>query len=218
MGLQHTFRPLGPWTEGNTEDRRRRGTFKATWSDTLRLLHRELAYLDAENVVIQADFQERGLRLDGTGPRADARQPLHPGVRVAFDSRHGPLTYATDSCEFWQHNVRSIALGLEALRAVDRYGVTKSGEQYRGWAQLGPGTATPTGAAMGREDAITLIRQWQANAGAGPADLVNVSTGPEAMKRAFRVARATAHPDRRGGEGSFFVALEQAGRTLGLIT
>jgi len=33
----------------------------------------------------------------------------------------------TDSCEFWQHNVRPIALRLVALRAVDRYDVTKRG-------------------------------------------------------------------------------------------
>ncbi len=50
------------------------------------------------------------------------------------------LVYATDACEFWQHNVRSIALGLEALRAVDRYGISRRGEQYAGFrAALTPG-------------------------------------------------------------------------------
>lgn len=211
MGLQYTFRPLGAWTEGNTEDRRRRSTFKATWSETLRLLRRELAHLDAANVVIQADFHERDLRIDGTGPRADARQPLHPGVRVAFDSRHGPLTYATDSCEFWQHNVRSIALGLEALRAVDRYGVTKSGEQYRGWAQLGPGTGAPP-SGMTRDRASDLIRR---HAGAcEDAELTNVNVTP----RMWKQARANTHPDRTGGNSKLFLELEQAGRALGLIT
>lgn len=207
--MQYTFRPLGAWTEGNTEDRRRRSTFKATWYDTLRLLRGELARLDAENVVIQADFHERAFRLDGTGPRADARQPLHPGVRVAFDSKHGSLTYATDSCEFWQHNVRSIALGLEALRAVDRYGVTKSGEQYRGWAQLGPGTAAPpTG--MTTDAASELIQKW----GGFPIHKLNQSEHASL----FRRARANAHPDRLGGDSSAFLLLEQAGRALGLIT
>ena len=117
-----------------------------TWSATLDLLDRELYYLDAENVVIQADFTERDLRIDGT-VRANARQPGHPGIRIAFESMHGPLTYATDSCEFWQHNVRSIALGLEALRAVDRYGVTRRGEQYTGWLQIEAGGTTSVAAA-----------------------------------------------------------------------
>ena len=31
------------------------------------------------------------------------------------------------------HNLRSIALGLKALRAVDRYGVSRRGEQYAGF-------------------------------------------------------------------------------------
>lgn len=51
------------------------------------------------------------------------------------------LVYATDACQFWQHNVRSIALGLEALRAVDRFGISRRGEQYAGFrAALTAGT------------------------------------------------------------------------------
>lgn len=45
----------------------------------------------------------------------------------------GRQVFATDACELWQHNVRSIALGLEALRAVDRYGITRRGQQYAGF-------------------------------------------------------------------------------------
>jgi hypothetical protein len=47
--------------------------------------------------------------------------------------------YATDVCERWEHNVRAIALGLEALRAVDRHGITRRGEQYAGFKALPPG-------------------------------------------------------------------------------
>jgi len=44
--------------------------------------------------------------------------------------------------EDWRHNVRSIALGLEALRAVDRYGISRRGEQYAGFrAALASGAA-----------------------------------------------------------------------------
>ena len=73
-------------------------------------------------------------------PRSGAKVPAHPGIEVSFESRHGRLVYATDVCVFWEHNVRSIALGLEALRAVDRYGITRRGEQYAGWKQLGQGS------------------------------------------------------------------------------
>jgi hypothetical protein len=135
----YVFRPLGPWLEGNTANRRSRYVMRAGWQNTLDLLARELDYLDARHIVIQADFSESDLRVDGM-PRSNARAPYHPGVRIAFKSKHGPLTYATDAYEFWQHNVRAIGLGLEALRAVDRYGVTRRGEQYTGWKQLGAGT------------------------------------------------------------------------------
>jgi hypothetical protein len=48
------------------------------------------------------------------------------------------LVFATDAYEDWQHNVRAIALTLEALRAVDRYGTT-GGRQYAGFRQLTAG-------------------------------------------------------------------------------
>ena len=74
-------------------------------------------------------------------PRANA-SPKSPAVVIAFESKHGPLQYATDAFTHWQANVRAVALGLEALRRVERYGITKHGEQYTGWKQLGSGTPT----------------------------------------------------------------------------
>lgn len=133
-----TFRPLPVWPHPETGRyaRRSSSTFRATWSDTLDLLDRELRHLNASGVLIAAGFREQDLRIDGW-PRADARAPGHPGVEVSFDTnRHGRLVYATDVCTRWEHNIRSIALGLEALRAVDRYGVTRRGEQYAGWREL----------------------------------------------------------------------------------
>lgn len=134
-----TFRPLTAWPHPDTRPRRSRWTFKAPWSNTLDLLYRELRYLHASNIVIGAFFREGDIRLDGM-PRSSAPAPAHPGIEVSFDtSKHGRLVYSTDVCEFWQHNVRAVALGLEALRAVDRHGITRRGEQYAGWKQLTSG-------------------------------------------------------------------------------
>lgn len=138
MALDVTFRPIAVWPHGDTRDRRSRWAFKAPWSSTLALLERELRLLRASNVVLGAGLRESDIRLDGL-PRSDARVPAHPGIELSFDSPHGRLVYATDSCEWWEHNVRSIALGLEALRAVDRFGITRRGEQYAGWKQLASG-------------------------------------------------------------------------------
>jgi hypothetical protein len=153
VAVNVTFRPLPTWPHHATpaDKRRSRSTFKASWQNTLDLLDRELRYLKASNVILGANFREQDLRLDGL-PRSNAREPVHPGIEISFDSPHGRLVYATDSCERWEHNVRSIALGLEALRAVDRFGITRRGEQYAGWKQLGAGGPSPErGAAIVRE-------------------------------------------------------------------
>lgn len=144
MSMDFTFRPLPVWPYPRTRDRRGPNTFSAPWSRTLFLLEAELRHLEGRNCIIAAGFEDRDLRLDGL-PRAGAREPQHPGIEISFDTRrHGRLVYQTDACARWQHNVRSIALGLESLRAVDRYGITRQGEQYAGWRQLGSGGDGPS--------------------------------------------------------------------------
>lgn len=75
-----------------------------------------------------------------------ARKATHPdaggnpedfvAVQAAEATRR--LVFATDAYALWEHNVRAIALTLEALRAVDRYGTT-GGRQYAGFRQLQAG-------------------------------------------------------------------------------
>lgn len=151
--MKHTFRSLESWPYPPTINRRSPYTFKAKWSDTLRLLDRELGMLGGSEIVIAAGFRDRDLRLDGM-PRSDARAPAHPGIILAFKAWRLPgnplLEYGTDVCQRWEHNVRSIALGLESLRAVDRYGITRRSEQYAGFRQLTTGADGEASLARGR--------------------------------------------------------------------
>jgi hypothetical protein len=149
-----TFRPITVWPHGTTpaHARRSRHTFKAPWSNTLNSLDRELRHLTASNIIIGCGLREQDIRIDGW-PRSGAREPEHPGVEVSFDSPHGRLVYATDVCERWEHNVRAVALGLEALRAVDRHGITQRGQQYAGFKQL------PAGAGPSADRGHDLIRR-----------------------------------------------------------
>ena len=134
--MQVTFRPLPDWP--HPKGARRWPRFKASWTDTMRQLEHEIIQLHGRNVIFGVGLRESDIRLDGQ-PRANARAFGHPGVEISFDSKFGRLTYATDEYDDWQANVRAIALSLEALRAVDRHGVSKRGEQYAGWAQLAAG-------------------------------------------------------------------------------
>jgi hypothetical protein len=78
-----------------------------------------------------------------------ARKATHPDVSgydstadfqaVMATQQQGRMVLATDTHERWEHNVRAIALTLELMRAVDRYGATQ-GRQYAGFQQLTAGS------------------------------------------------------------------------------
>lgn len=185
------MRPLGPWTDPVTMDRRSAARFTAPWISTLQLLGRETELLGAPLVVLQVDVREGDIRRDGM-LRANSKVDF-PGVRVAFDSVHGPLTYATDAYTSWQANIRAIALGLEALRAVDRYGVSSRGEQYRGWLALEAGPASSF------ETTEEAARWLAEQAGApDPTSAQRVLTDPDWRRKVLHAVVMQHHPDRGG--------------------
>jgi hypothetical protein len=194
--VEYTFKPIERWP-GKLElpFNRRHSPFRTAWSNTLDLLDREIANLRGKQVVIQMALTDADIRLDGR-PRAQAR-PEHPGVIVSFNSKWGPIQYATDAFHDWQDNVRAIALSLEALRKVDRYGVSKRGEQYTGWKALPPGSATEQEQAledMTREEAEEIIGEF----GGGRVN--------DALK--------ATHPDH-GGDPEDFAKVQRARVVLG---
>lgn len=191
-------RPLDQWPR----ERRRshtRSPFSATWTSTMKLLDRELGHLGAPTAAILIDTTQDQIRVDGTMPLANAKVG-YPGVVIAFDSReHGPLKYISDRFNSWQDNVRAIALGLEALRKVDRYGITSRGEQYQGWAALG------TSSGIDEQSSAMVIRNW---AEADHDAIVG--------QMLYRHARSRAHPDRNHGDQTGWDEVEAAGAALGL--
>lgn len=209
-------RPIDQWPGKLRSDvSRAMPTFTASWSSTVELLEREVDMIAARGVseaAIQLAIYESDLRLDGW-IRANAR-PAHPGVIVAFESRYGPLRYHTDyfasnyEMAGWQANVRAVALGLEALRRVDRYGITKDGEQYKGWNALPPGT--PMGAAMTVDDAARFIAE---HSGWWPEEVGALIDQPEVMLDAYRTAAKRLHPDT-GGDPDLFRRLQEARELL----
>lgn len=139
-----TFRPLPRWPY--PEQPTRPDLFKAGYSNTLDLLEREIAALRGSEVIIGIVTDSESIRLDGR-PRADMRT-RHPGVELSFEAKGRRLVFHTDTyrgyAESWQSNLRAIALGLEALRAVSRYGITSGiGEQYAGFLKLETSQASP---------------------------------------------------------------------------
>jgi hypothetical protein len=172
------FRPLEHWDRRGAAPRPH-SPFKAGYQSTINLLGAEATRLGAKRVIVELALREPDLRLDGqpyVGTRTD-----HPGVTVALHSRHGSLKYTVDKFATWQENLRAIALGLEALRKVDRYGMTSRGEQYTGWKAL------PSGDDALRDRGAELIRRHGG----------------------LREALKATHPDH-GGDQADFEAVQAA--------
>ncbi len=165
---------------------RRTSPFRSTWGATMDLLERELAALNAKDVVVQRAFKVEDERLDGE-PRPGAR-PEHPGVILSFVSKTGPLQFACDRFTSWEDNIRAIALGLEALRKIDRYGIGQGAEQYAGWKTLHAGA-----------DA-TWAKAWIEDHGG-----------------TIKAALQATHPDH-GGTSEDFQRTQEARKVLGAGT
>jgi hypothetical protein len=227
------FRPIDEWPAVFLTNRKT-PQFSANWSDTLQLLDRELTHLGAQEAVIQVAADERAMRLDG-GLRADAKTS-HPGVILSFETKkYGPIRYFTDVFDAgsrwvkgtkneygfysggrseripgWQMNARAIALGLEVLRKVDRYGITKRGEQYTGWSALPP--AKPMAPAeMTLDEAAAFVATGSADPNVGGFEVLQ--QWPDYGDYYYRDAAKRLHPDI-GGSAEDFQKLQEARRIL----
>ena len=200
--LNARFVPIESWPGTPTaQHQRKSATFRATYLQTLDLLEDELQKLKAKEILIQAFFTREQLRND-SWPKTNAA-PKDSGVIISFDSPKGPLSFPCDNFTAFDDNLRAIALALQALRAVDRYGVTKGNEQYKGWAQIAPPGDIPKPG-----DAAVLFEQLS---GIAAADIFK---SRETMQTAYRVAVKKAHPDAQGGSNEAFLKLSRAKEAL----
>lgn len=176
-----------------------RSRFEATYPQTLKQLERELKHLYARQVTIQAGFRQ--VRNDGW-PYSSAK-PEHPACVLQFQSKGQPLLFKASKYDTFEANLRSIALTLEALRAVDRYGVVE-GEQYAGFKQIAAPGASVNDGTMNKHTAAQVL--------AGLCDWT-VDQVLADVETAFRAATRAAHPDF-GGTTEAMAAVNQARKVL----
>ncbi len=200
-------RSLTTWPGALTPAGRRQSSpFSSTLTSTLSTLRTELSALSARHPVMEVAIPPEQFRLDGR-PRATARAE-HPGVVLSLPTTDvGPLRYATDRFVTWQDNLRAIALGLEALRRVERYGITRRGEQYAGFRALPPGTPMP-GRSMDIDTAYTVV----ADAACVSLRSVRDASGDK-LHDLYRQASRFTHPDA-GGTTEEFQRLQEAMRVI----
>lgn len=179
------IRPIQKWPGGDLtpDSARRRSQFKASLPKTYRLLDNELYNIGAEATVLQIAMDESDFRLDGL-PRANSRAQ-HPGVVLGFNpdgNAAGRLEFATDVFDNWEDNLRAIALGLEALRKVDRYGITSGSQQYAGFRAI----------TVGDDGSMGLYSEKQA-----------IDYIAEKYDGDLKAAIRETHPDHGGSEEEF---------------
>ncbi|HJR01776.1 MAG TPA: J domain-containing protein [Methylomirabilota bacterium] len=153
-----------------------------TATQRLRL---ELDRLGAANEILSTNLV---LRLDGL-PRSDQRDPLDPGAAVYFQLEGKPRTLACDRWLRVADNIAAIAAHIEAIRAVDRYGVGTLEQAFAGYAAL------PAG------------EQWFEILGVLP------TASLEQIDDAYRKLAKAAHPDHEGGSHDAMARLNQARET-----
>lgn len=214
---QYTVRPLSDRTWLRPASKRKPSRFSSSWSETEQLLSTEVEHLRGRDLVIEVDVSATDFRLNGT-LRTRARAAT-PAVVIAFDSKHGPMLHRCDTFvtayyeqgEDWQQNVRAIALTLQVLRAMDRYGAVDTGQQYQGFKALPAGRAMPA-SHMTADEAWSIIGSYQNT----PIAQFRLHHSLDELSAAYRRARAANHPDRRDGDRALWDKVEQAARVLDL--
>lgn len=185
MNVRFVSLDLKDFPSPRRPDDRKRSQFKASWAKTLELLEYELMCQAASGIVIQVGVRPDQIRQDGW-PYSNAGVS-HPAVILSFrDGENRPLSFPCDRFDRYEDNLRGIALSLEALRAVDRFGVTKRGEQYSGFKQIeGPKPWTVDDAA----EFIAIKAGTNAKAVIEDASCYRVG---------YRIAARDLHPDAGG--------------------
>jgi hypothetical protein len=206
--MNYTTRPISTWL-GTRTGPRTHARFKVSYGVSEDLLLRELQHLRAKDVVLEIDIQASDLRLDGT-LRANAK-PQGPRVCLYASTKHGPLMMPCDTFTDWRHNVRAIALSLEALRQVDRYGCAARGEQYRGWTAIPASTSMTTRV----EAAWQLLYDTVGRARGGRQTIQAEGDDRDRaeMESLFREAALFVHPDA-GGSHDLMSAVNRARETI----
>ena len=192
------FRPLEKWPG---ELAGIKPAFKMKYDKTLDALEYELRKLNASNVMVEAGFALQQIRNDGW-PHSGAR-PAHAGVVLYFDSAEGPMRFPCGNYNSWTANLHAIALTLENLRAIDRYGVTVTHQQYAGFKMLPAADSRAT-----VQHAATIL----AGIAVRPVDYILEDA--ECFRQAYRLAARKCHPDQTTGREAEWNDLQRAKTVL----
>lgn len=214
--LDYRIEPLGDYWPAGMKRRssweQAGDQFKSRFSDTLDRLEYELGKIYAEQVIIRLAVDARNLTNSGRLKNTD--QSLgYSGVILNFvrvtsygaNRREVPHEFANDHYRQWKANLHGIALTLEALRGINRWGCAQREQQYTGFAALPPGDGMPPPQELWtpQKAADLLARHSGFTAGA-------ILSDPEVRSIAHKRAVQANHPDRAGGDHEEMLRITKA--------
>lgn len=210
-----SFETLDKWSFGGKGDRN--SPFKASYPKTVDLLKDELSRVNARRVALQTGHYGEDIRMDGL-PRVNAKTPRFPGVSLSFEKwipngqknvagqalgAYELLEFPCATFNYWEDNLRAIALTLKAIRETKKYGVGRvdRDQHYEGFKHKRVEAHT---GAQGKNEALTpeaaaAVIAACAEGGWTAEVLLRSATEAEA---AYRQAARNVHPDFGGTDHS----------------
>ena len=215
MKMQIKIKPINQWI-GTETKYPARSQFRQTYSSTKKILEFELEKLGAleSSLQIEMFIRAEDLRRDGE-LRANAK-PDKPGVVLSFSkvkrrffdeqtkswkNELQTLSYPCDSFDDWQDNLRAVALSLEALRKVARYGVFKYEDMLNRLA-----LPSADGKLSSKDSAAEFLAEHSGHS------FENIRYAGFAFA-AYKMCLLKMHPDK-GGDVELFHKLQEAKRIL----
>ena len=185
-----TAYPLSwPDARPRSGSRRTNNNFKAVFASSRNQCLEEIRRLGGTEPIISTNIR---LRRDGLPESVEFGKLIpDPGVAVYFKRKGKEMCFACDCWSHVQDNMRAIALTIEALRGIARWGTGDMMEAaFRGFAAL-PGIGE-----SGASD-------WWKTLG------VPINSTADQVRDAYRLLAVKHHPDR-GGDGEMFLRVQQA--------
>lgn len=205
--LRIPIKPIITWP-GRRNENPISSPFRSTYSQTVNLIDTELDHAKAVNDswFIQMFVRPEDIRNDGE-LRSKAK-PAAPGIIFTFERFTGEgqktaaVSFPCDRFWDWKDNLRAIALSMQALRRVERYGVFKYADIIN---RLGLPEASGS---TSRFDAAAFISK---HSGVSESDILDRGM----INIAFKRAAVKLHPDNlHNGSEELFRQLTEAKTVL----
>jgi len=176
------------WPTGYRRTTRRIGSkFAQSMDKAQRFLRDEVSRLGGRNLIVSTNLR---LRNDGGIYAADMNKLIDdPGVAIYFKYKGKDISMCCDQyLRVWE-NIYALAKGIEALRGMERWGVSDFLDRaFTGFTALPESTST---------------KSWSDILG------VPINASADQIKEAYRRLAMVHHPDK-GGDANEFTRIKSA--------